>query len=573
MAGQLPVIPLQQRHVYQTLRHWRACLNDTRYREADRMARANFNSFLSNDGGFGLRHNLLPRGTPPRTALLVTIGYLPLARLETFVIKALQMAGFEPVVLGTRRYDFLRYYRLAGATRVVTWGDYGEEADREWVAEASGPVSTLRDYLALEYRGVSVGRFAVASTMRKLRLEQLDFTDAAVLRVLRSQLEASVRYVLAGAKLISHIRPDCAVFLDPGYAAQGELFDLALQRGIDALRWQGTHKADLLIWKRYHPGNSRQHHASLSQVSWQQICGIPWNSEYGGAVRDELFQCYRSQDWFSSNGTQFGTVILPNAETRERLGLLADKKVAVVFPHIFWDGSFFAGDDLFEDYARWFVETMRVAYANDRLQWVVKLHPAHVVKANREHVTGRPQEVDLLERELGAAPPHVRLVYPDTELSTYSLFTLADYVVTVRGTVGMEAALFGIPVITAGTGRYDRRGFTIDSATRDEYLLRLSSLETLPRLSREQVELAERFAYGVLFCRPLKLQCVSLGYERDAVATQRVTVHCKHRHDWLRSPEMQALARWLGDGKTEDMFVWPQSQATGGDKGDDGGKV
>jgi hypothetical protein len=123
----------------------------------------------------------------------------------------------------------------------------------------------------------------------------------------------------------------------------------------------------------------------------------------------------------------------------------------------------------------------------------------------------------------------------------------------------MEAAVFGIPVITAGTGRYDGRGFTLDSTTADEYLRRLSALESVPRLTPEQQELAERFAYGVLFCRPVKLRSVSLSYERDAVATQAVTIRCLHREDWLRSPDMQELAHWIADGKEEDMLSLPMS--------------
>ena len=155
----------------------------------------------------------------------------------------------------------------------------------------------------------------------------------------------------------------------------------------------------------------------------------------------------------------------------------------------------------------------------------------------------------------------MKLVYPDTEISTYSLFEIADYAVTVRGTVGIESALFGIPVVTAGTGRYAGRGFTLDSSTREEYLQKLATLETYPRLSSEQVELAERFAYGTLFCRPLTLSSASLEYERDAVATPKVTVHCQTREEWLRSSDIRPLADWLADGKAEDMLVLPSGMA------------
>jgi hypothetical protein len=229
----------------------------------------------------------------------------------------------------------------------------------------------------------------------------------------------------------------------------------------------------------------------------------------------------------------------------------------VIFPHILWDGSFFWGEDLFDDYTHWFVETIRAACANPRLEWVVKLHPAHLVKARKENIVSRPQELEVIEQALGSLPAHVKLVHPETELSTYSLFEIADYAVTVRGTVGIESALFGIPVVTAGTGRYAHRGFTLDSLTRQEYLQKLATLETYPRLSAEQVELAERFAYGVFFCRPVRLSSESLEYERDAAASLNVAIHCQDRQQWLASPDMRQLASWIAEGKAEDMLVLP----------------
>jgi hypothetical protein len=137
------------------------------------------------------------------------------------------------------------------------------------------------------------------------------------------------------------------------------------------------------------------------------------------------------------------------------------------------------------------------------------------------------------------------------------MFEIADYAVTVRGTVGIEAALFGIPVVTAGTGRYAGRGFTLDSSTREEYLEKLARLETHPRLSAEQVERAERFAYGTLFCRPLPLSSVSVEFQRDGTATPKVVAHCQTREQWLAAPDMRQLADWLAEGKSEDIAVMP----------------
>lgn len=545
---------VKRTRVYQTLNHWRKCLLNADYRQRDRIAREDFDRFCNLEGGFGFRRNLRFKGVKPKTALIVSQYYLPFAGMEALMMKALQMAGFETVVMGNRRYDFLRYGWLAGNKKVIEPSDFNTQGDPEWVDQQIGSLGTLHDWLSLEYRGVHVGRFTIASMLRFLKVGQLDFTDPYIQAKLRVSLEFSVLHTLRTKEVLKEVKPDCILVMDRGYSGCGEVFDLAINRGIDTLNWILGYKSNRLVVKRYHSGNEREHPLCPSAESWRRLCSIPWKPEYGNSVRGELFKCYEQQDWFSVVGTQFDKQILSRQVTRQTLGLSSDKKVAIIFPHILWDGSFFFGKDLFDDYTHWFVETIRAASANSRLQWVVKLHPAHLVKAKQGNDLGKPAELKVIEENIGSLPDHVKLVYPDTGLSTYSLFEIADYAVTVRGTAGIEAALFGVPVLTAGTGRYDRRGFTFDSNTRQEYLHKLEILETYPRLSKEQVEIAERYAYGVFFCRPLSLSSVSLEYARDGKATPKVTVHCQTRQQWLASPDMRQLADWIADGKAEDML-------------------
>ena len=545
---------VKRTRVFQTLNHWRKCLQSADYRRIDRKARKDFDIFCNLDGGFGLRKNLLPKDLKLKTVLIVSQYYLPFAGLEALMMKALQMAGFETVVMGNRQYTHLRYGWLAGNKKVIEPSDFDTQGDPEWVDQQIGRLGTLQDWLGLEYQGVHVGRFTIATTLRILKVGQLDFTDPYIRAKLRDRLEFSVLHTLRTNEVLKEIKPDCVLLMDRGYSGWGEVFDLAINQGIDTINWILGYKSNRLVVKRYHSGNEREHPLSPSAESSQRLCAIPWKPEYGHRVREELFQCYQKQDWFSVVGTQFDKQILSRQMTRQALGLSSDKKVAVIFPHILWDGSFFFGKDLFDDYTQWFVETIRAASANSRLQWVVKLHPAHLVKAKQGNDLGRPAELDVIEGVFGSLPDHVKLVYPDTDLSTFSLFEIADYAVTVRGTVGIEAALFGVSVVTAGTGRFDRRGFTLDSNTRQEYLHKLETLETYARLSKEQIELAERYAYGVFLCRPLSLSSVSLEYPRDGKATPKVTVHCQTRQQWLASPEMRQLADWIADGKAEDML-------------------
>jgi len=561
-------LTLRSKRTYQVAVHWWHLLRYSWYRETDRPAKRIFEKFRDQDGGAGLSCDLLPKNATKKTALIVGQAYLPFARLEALIIKALQMAGFQTVIVGNRRYDFLRYGYLAGNRVVYGFSDFDAEGDPEWVSRQVDQLRSLSDWLSLEYDGVHVGRFTIATTLRSLRTGQLNFGSPAIQEKLKEILTSSVRTARAGSGLLREIKPDCVVLMDRGYSGQGEVFDLAVNSGTDTITWHLGYKSNCLVVKRYHAGNERQHPLSPSAESWSRLSAVPWQRDYGRKIREELFQCYQSQDWFSVVGTQFDKQILSQQMTRQKLGLSPDRKVAVIFPHILWDGSFFWGEDIFDDYTDWFIETIRAASANPRLDWVVKVHPAHLVKAKQNRDENRPSELEVIERLFGDLPAHVKLVYPDTELSTYSLFEVADYTVTVRGTVGIESALFGVPVVTAGTGRYDRRGFTLDSSNRQEYLEKLANLEKFPRLTSEQVETAERYAYGVFFGRPLALSCASLEYERDATATPRVKVHCQTREQWLASPDMRRLAAWIADGKAEDMLSWPDVRSGESDQGE-----
>jgi len=535
-------------------------MKSTEYRAHNRIAVADFHQFYRQDGGLGLRHNLLPGGSKPKTALVVSQGYLPYARLELLMIKALEMAGYKTVMVGNRGYEFLRYFWLTGNKTPYELADFSSQGDPEWVNQQVGCLTTLNDWLALEYQGAHVGRFTIASALKRLRVGQLDFADPSIKKVLREMLESSVRDTMGAVKLMRFIKPDCVIVMDRGYSGYGEVFDLAISQGIDTITWNTGHKSNRLVVKRYHLGNERDHPYAPSAESWQQLCSIPWKPDYGRQIRHEIFQSYETEDWFSVYGTTFNKKILPKHQTRQKLGLSSDTKVAVIFPHILWDGSFFSGKDLFDDYTQWFVETVRAASANSRLQWVLKLHPAHLAKNKRSNNLGKIGELNAIESAFGSLPGHVKLVYPDTDLSAYSLFEIADYAVTVRGTAGIESALFGVPVVTGGTGRYDRRGFTLDSSTRQEYLEKLATLETFPRLSPEQVELAERYYYGVFSCRPLRLSSASLEFARDDLITPKVTVRCQTRDQWLAAPDMLRLAGWLADGEAEDLPFCHQEQ-------------
>ncbi len=83
-----------------------------------------------------------------------------------------------------------------------------------------------------------------------------------------------------------------------------------------------------------------------------------WTAQHEQAL-DQLFTDRYSGKWFLQSRNQPRTQEADAAAIRERFGLDADKKTATVFSHVLWDANLFYGEDLFQDYGEWFVETVR----------------------------------------------------------------------------------------------------------------------------------------------------------------------------------------------------------------------
>jgi hypothetical protein len=495
------------------------------------------------------------RAHAPR-ALIVTKGTLKGTQVELGLIKGIELAGFVPVVLTDQSLQ--KHYRLAGVTEFVRWEDFTERPSVDVRAMAE-TATCIEDVMGFEYAGARVGKFALSTTFRSLRAGRLDFADPATRRMLATHMEGGVVRAAAARRIIDAVKPRLALFMGNRYTGQGELMDVSVEQGVDVLTWFDAHRSSSLMLKRYRMDNRDRHHGSISDESWALLEAMPWNEVRRAELRRELHDNYAAGDWYSRGGTQVNKRIVATADLRGQLGLDPSKKTAVIFPHIVWDATLFWGTDLFNNYEDWLVETVRAACGNPRVNWVIKIHPAHVAKSAMERYSGEAAEITAIRRRVGTLPPHVVIIPPDTSINTYSLFSIMDYCLTVRGTIGIEAASFGIRVLTAGTGRYDHRGFTTDSDTREAYLSRIGAIETLPRLSAAEQELAERFAYGAFMLRPFPLTSITIEHERDVEATMRIRVNARSSDELRRAPDLTAFAAWASDGQQEDFLTVPES--------------
>lgn len=92
---------------------------------------------------------------------------------------------------------------------------------------------------------------------------------------------------------------------------------------------------------------------------------------------------------------------------------------------------------------------------------------------------------------------------------------IIDYCLTVRGTVGIEAACCGMPVITAGSGRYDNIDFTIDHKSKQSYKKTLDNILKIKKNNNSKSYLAIAFAHSLFCKKTFEIKNINLTFKRD----------------------------------------------------------
>lgn len=419
---------------------------------------------------------------------------------------ALKQAGWRPVVLTNSpgmRWP-RRYFRAFGLEEFIYWDDLSLPAtEREACARTADEMLarplTFAAAKQWTHEGCWIGPQILSAVSRGALQGAPDVTDPVIVRQIRERLPDTLQRIRKARRILESVRPQMMLIIEANYAKYAPLTDLAVNSGVNVIQITQPNRDDAFMLRRLTSATRREHPSSLARENFLRLREEPW-TEREERELGEIFAGRYGGRWFLQARNQPGAEALDRGQVFQRFHLDPARKVAVVFSHVLWDANLFYGEDLFADYGDWFVQTVRAACQNPRLNWLIKMHPANVWKRARMGTTAELSEVALIREHIGELPPHVRLLFPDEKISTRSLFDIADYGVTVRGTVSVELPCFGVPTLTAGTGRCHGLGFTVDSESREQYLGRLAHIEELDRMTPEQVQWAKRHAHTV-FCR------------------------------------------------------------------------
>ena len=165
------------------------------------------------------------------------------------------------------------------------------------------------------------------------------------------------------------------------------------------------------------------------------------------------------------------------------------RPLVFLMPHCFSDANHKCQGHLYRDFFTWYRGTLAALPRYKDAIWVVRPHPSGPIYGE----TGIGEKYF---REFECE--NVRLAPAD--LSTDTVLDLAKAVITINGTIGLEAACRGVPIVICANAIYSGLGFTTEPRTRDDYFALLGRLHEAKPLNDEQVRAARRalFFYHVL---------------------------------------------------------------------------
>lgn len=174
-------------------------------------------------------------------------------------------------------------------------------------------------------------------------------------------------------------------------------------------------------------------------------------------------------------------VILPREKVLKEMGIENNKKNVVIMAHCFSDAPHRNMPMLYQDYYVWLEETLKITQENNQVNWILKPHPS------REHYGESGSVEELFEKY-----KHDNLYLMPDKFSTVVIKEIADVIVTVNGSAGMELSCLGIPCVNAGTPYYAYFNYTHIPQSKEEYYKLLKNAEKIEKLNEEQIITAKK---------------------------------------------------------------------------------
>jgi CDP-glycerol glycerophosphotransferase (TagB/SpsB family) len=180
------------------------------------------------------------------------------------------------------------------------------------------------------------------------------------------------------------------------------------------------------------------------------------------------------------------------AALKKNLGIPEGRKVITLFSNLIWDAANVSRDIAFPSALECINQTIRHFAGREDVQIVLRAHPAEKVLGTSQTYKG------LVSEYFGHKLPS-NFTFLDYEVNSYNVLDISDIGVVNTSTVGLEFAMIGKPILLISETHYRGKGFTYDATSGDQYFSMLENLILHPVLLPDQVILARKYYYMMMY--------------------------------------------------------------------------
>jgi len=361
------------------------------------------------------------------------------------------------------------------------------------------PVDKIREYL---HEGLAVGEHAYAGALRFFATSSLN-KDKTTEGVLRRYFHSALVTMFATRELVRKEKFESAVFTHGIYIPWGVMGEVFRHEGIRVVNWNVAYRKRCFIFSQ----GDTYHHTLMSepQSEWEDLNFRPDQEkrlmDYLESRRDGLF------DWIMfhrpSSPKEPGS--LANS-----LGLDMTRPIIGLLTNVSWDAQIHYPANAFSNMLEWLISTCKYFATRSDLQLLIRVHPAEI----NGFPPSRQPVLTELRRNLPDLATNIKVVPPESQMSTYGLMSLCNAVIIYGTKMGVELSSIGLPIIVAGEAWVRNKGLTFDASSPDEYFSILNRLPFSGPLTVDRRYRARKYAYHFFFRRMIPLSFIKpkVGY-------------------------------------------------------------
>ena len=470
--------------------------------------------------------------------------------LSTFLSR-LNFSGYFLIRSKNKYYE--RIVSLNPNCKILNFDDFVNLNDIEESRAKSRII--IKD---IESKKKQIEKQVLSITLRKLRKGQLNLDNKLDMEVL---LDEYVEYFLS--KKVSNLLQkkynfNLLIINEKGYSPASEFYNDFIKRGKKVVQWVSSVNDSGFIFKKYNNKNKFLHPFSLDKNTWKDQLRLKWSQKKSNITLSRIRSFYTKGTWFNRQDLNKNKFFFNKNDLIKKLKINKKKKTAVIFSHILYDATFFFGSNIYFDYQEWLVETVKIAVQNKNINWILKVHPVNIWRSKMDNAKLENLEVLSICKELGGIPENLQIIDSDTEINTLSFIEFIDYGITVRGTVGLELSSFGKVVVTAGSGRYDGNGFTLDPQSKEEYKKILMNLHNYKPLSKRKKERAQKFFEICYEKRPIIFKNFQIDYKARSFGVDDLKYNLKfsrkNKTDFYNCYNTKNFTEWVINNSQKDIL-------------------